>query len=208
MIWETARLTFRLRWKMILRPSALPVLPALRRYATSSIQQHPISPGPTSPVARGTAFELLTLRMLRRHGLSLRRVGGADDRGVDLRGQWDFCSTTRPMAPSLPAIVQCKDYETARAGPALIRELEGTAARESPGTVAVFACSAGFSQAAVAAAFASLTPIALVVVAETGISRMTLNRALTAAIPGLVVYKGSGGLIELWLDTSMISVPD
>ncbi|KAJ3149268.1 hypothetical protein HDU86_006991 [Geranomyces michiganensis] len=144
--------------------------------------------------------------MLRRHGLSLRRVGGADDRGVDLRGVWDFCLP--PAARFLPAIVQCKHYETARTGPALIRELEGTAARESPGTVAVFACSAGFSNAAVAAAFASPIPIALVVVAETGITRMTLNRALTTAVPGLVVYKGTGDLVELWLGTSMISAPD
>ncbi|KAJ3152639.1 hypothetical protein HDU89_001332 [Geranomyces variabilis] len=193
---------------MILRPSPLPVLPALRRYVNSSIHQSQTSSAPTSPVARGTAFELLTLRMLRRHGLNLRRVGGADDRGIDLRGQWDLCPTPRQVVPSLPAIVQCKDYETDRAGPALIRELEGTAARESPGTVAVFACSAGFSRAAVSAAFASRTPIALVVVAKTGITRMTLNRALTAAVPGLVVYKGSGGFVELWLGTSMISAPD
>ncbi|KAI8593655.1 hypothetical protein BDZ88DRAFT_96476 [Geranomyces variabilis] len=193
---------------MILRPSPLPVLPALRRYANSSTQQSPTSSGPTSTVARGTAFELLTLRTLRRHGLNLRQVGGADDRGIDVRGQWDFCPTLQPVAPSLPAIVQCKDYETARAGPALIRELEGTAARESPSTVAIFACSAGFSRAVVAAAFASRTPIALVVVAKTGITRMTLNRALTAAVPGLVVHKGSGGLVELWLGISMISAPD
>jgi hypothetical protein len=52
--------------------------------------------------------------------MSLRRVGGASDYGIDLLGTWSLPSLPQP----LKVIVQCKAYAKT-AGPSVTRELEG-----------------------------------------------------------------------------------
>lgn len=88
-----------------------------------------------STVYVGTLYEYLCLKALKRFGFALERVGGRGDEGVDLIGTWRLPSEEMP----LNAIVQCKALRL-KAGPALVRELEGALARTKPGSVAVL-CS-------------------------------------------------------------------
>lgn len=73
-----------------------------------------------STVFVGTHFEYTVASSLSRYGFSLRRVGGASDYGTDLLGVW----TPPTTSLTLRVIVQCK-AGAQRAGPNLIRELEG-----------------------------------------------------------------------------------
>lgn len=85
-----------------------------------------------STVYVGTLYEYLCLDALKRFGFSLERVGGRGDEGVDLIGTWKLPSEEVPLS----AIVQCKALKL-KAGPVLVRELEGALARTKPGSVAV-----------------------------------------------------------------------
>lgn len=68
----------------------------------------------------GTHYEYTSLAALSRLGLSLKRVGGASDFGIDLLGTWDL-----PTVPlHVKVLIQCKALARA-ADPKLIRELEG-----------------------------------------------------------------------------------
>ncbi|CAH0048648.1 unnamed protein product [Clonostachys solani] len=73
-----------------------------------------------STVFVGTHYEYTIAAALSRYGFSLKRVGGASDCGVDLLGTWTPPKTKRAMK----TLVQCK-AGAQRAGPNLIRELEG-----------------------------------------------------------------------------------
>jgi hypothetical protein len=89
-------------------------LPSFLRYAQST------GLDPTSTVYSGTYYEYLCSIALRRLGFSLVRTGGRSDAGIDLLGTWSLPHSTEP----LKCIVQCKNLK-AKAGPNLIRELEG-----------------------------------------------------------------------------------
>ncbi|KND02182.1 uncharacterized protein SPPG_02671 [Spizellomyces punctatus DAOM BR117] len=162
-----------------------------------------------STVDVGTRFEEDTLRCLSRYGIDLRRVGGADDKGVDLRGRWRL-PKEGGVDPALsspghhggflefPIIVQCKKERT-KLGPKYFRELEGTLARESPNTIALLASSEGFSTKAVDLLFASRVPLALAVINSDRICvRLALNRALQELVPGLMVYKNQSNELTVW----------
>ncbi|KAK4156204.1 hypothetical protein C8A00DRAFT_30899 [Chaetomidium leptoderma] len=69
----------------------------------------------SSTVYVGTHFEYTVLLALARYGLSLRRVGGVSDCGIDLLGTWSI--------PIILILTQCKAVQ--RPGPHLVRELEG-----------------------------------------------------------------------------------
>ncbi|KAL2108811.1 hypothetical protein VUR80DRAFT_3351 [Thermomyces stellatus] len=71
-----------------------------------------------SPVYVGTHYEYTVSSTLAQYGLSLRRVGGASDYGIDLLGTWKLPSTEEPLR----VLVQCK---AGAIGPHVIRELEG-----------------------------------------------------------------------------------
>ncbi|CAK7221074.1 hypothetical protein SCUCBS95973_004372 [Sporothrix curviconia] len=78
----------------------------------------------------GTHYEYTTAGHLAPLGFSLRRVGGASDRGIDLLGTWTLplsASSPSPPAPAEPlrVILQCKAGAGQRVGPHLVRELEG-----------------------------------------------------------------------------------
>ncbi|GAA5821703.1 hypothetical protein JCM10212_004199 [Sporobolomyces blumeae] len=106
---------------------------------------------PVSTFHLGTAYELHTLHLLANapYNMTLIRVGGANDRGVDLRGRWTDPSSSESAASSrddeahlgprrrrpdpgpllssrwIPeVVVQCK-AESKRLGPATLREFEG-----------------------------------------------------------------------------------
>lgn len=81
---------------------------------------------PSSTVYVGTHFEYTALHALSRYGLALRRVGGVADCGIDLLGTWALPSASTSSSSSsrvLRVLVQCKAVQ--RAGPHLVRELEG-----------------------------------------------------------------------------------
>lgn len=151
------------------------MLPRLRRPP----RLPPLAPTRASTTARGTAYELTTLRFLSSPplSLSLLRVGGANDKGVDLRGWWD-------VPPRLPdqkeakrwsVVVQCK-AEKEKLGPSVIRDLEGAVAHgmdgvggkgvEGRGGIAVLVALSGFSPASLILASSSSTPLLLLHLAE------------------------------------------
>lgn len=81
-----------------------------------------------STVFTGTRYEYLVAERLARYGFSLRRIGGASDFGIDLVGDWTVPSTSR----TIRVLIQCKGGDQ-KAGPHLIRELEGSFVGAPPG---------------------------------------------------------------------------
>ena len=71
-----------------------------------------------STVYVGTHYEYTVSSALAKYGLSLVRVGGASDYGIDLLGTWRLPSAAEPLR----ALVQCK---AGAIGPHVVRELEG-----------------------------------------------------------------------------------
>jgi hypothetical protein len=76
-----------------------------------------------STVYVGTHYEYTVQSSLERFGMSLKRIGGRSDYGIDLLGTWTLPSLARP----LKVITQCKAFsgKGGAGGPANIRELEG-----------------------------------------------------------------------------------
>ncbi|KAH9852494.1 hypothetical protein C2E23DRAFT_183869 [Lenzites betulinus] len=97
-------------------------------------------------VMKGGLFEQRSLRLLQDHlSMSLRRVGGKGDGGIDLQGWWwlpakCLCQTHLPVVSHLDSgapprkrlrvVAQCKAEEK-KIGPHFIREFEGTVLRHS-----------------------------------------------------------------------------
>ena len=114
-------------------PARTPVTTALRRKHSDlpSFLDHAsrVNLASTSTVFVGTHYEYTVRTSLERLGMSLMRVGGRSDAGIDLLGQWDLAALSlddeqqRQNRP-LKILVQCKALRR-RAGPHLIRELEG-----------------------------------------------------------------------------------
>jgi hypothetical protein len=75
---------------------------------------------PKSTVYVGTHYEYSVAARLAAYGMSLQRVGGSSDYGIDLLGIWKVPSSPKPLR----TLVQCK-AGTQRIGPHLVRELEG-----------------------------------------------------------------------------------
>jgi hypothetical protein len=75
---------------------------------------------PQSSVYVGTVYEYTVQASLARLGISLKRMGGRSDYGIDLLGTWNCPSATSP----LKVLVQCK-ARVAKSKPSEIRELEG-----------------------------------------------------------------------------------
>lgn len=68
----------------------------------------------------GTHYEYTIQQTLRQYGLTLHRIGGRDDAGVDLVGTWHIPQTEH----AIRVFVQCKALRT-KPGPNIVRELEG-----------------------------------------------------------------------------------
>ncbi|GAA5994054.1 hypothetical protein JCM5350_004662 [Sporobolomyces pararoseus] len=119
-------------------------MPVRRIIFPSSAKPSVASPLKVSTSHLGTAFELVTLDLLSTHPyyMNLIRVGGANDKGVDLRGRWGLSnSTARSTVPSLGSpsprssrsldvIVQCKAERTSLR-PSILREFEGVLQNQS-----------------------------------------------------------------------------
>jgi hypothetical protein len=95
-------------------------LPSFLKYASR------INLDPTSTVYVGTHYEYTVLSALERLGMSLKRIGGASDYGIDLLGTWSLPSVSQP----LKVLIQCK---VGQIRPAQTRELEGAFTGAPPG---------------------------------------------------------------------------
>mmetsp|Transcript_28631 Transcript_28631/g.92902 ORF Transcript_28631/g.92902 Transcript_28631/m.92902 type:complete len:160 (-) Transcript_28631:6-485(-) len=135
----------------------------------------------TSSVARGVQFEREVQHALRRAGLALVRIGGANDKGVDLAGQWELPGSTR-----IPVLVQCKAHAR-RLGPREVRELEGALSQQGMDSLGVLAASASFTLQAKRCFSASPAPLVLAHVRDGGIVELMLNTASFGTFPRLSV---------------------
>ena len=150
-----------------------------------------------SSVHRGAAFERRALRLLQANlSMSLNRVGGKSDGGVDLQGWWWL-----PSAPSaftdpthrrrVRVFAQCK-AEKKKIGPNYIREMEGVLHRylsdPSP-LVALFISESHFTKEALLRMQSSPIPFSLLHLPsehEDEIGSMVWNHALS----------GTNGLLQ------------
>ncbi|GAA5890161.1 hypothetical protein JCM16303_004216 [Sporobolomyces ruberrimus] len=140
----------------------------MRRILIDSRVVPPSIPQKVSTSHLGTAFELLTLDLLTSHPyyMDLVRVGGANDKGVDLRGRWNPSSLgTRPLR-SLDVIIQCKAERTPLR-PAIIREFEGVLQnqfhqRNTTSTLGILVSLNGFSKQTINRSVEGKWPLSLV----------------------------------------------
>jgi Protein of unknown function (DUF2034) len=75
---------------------------------------------PKSTTYVGTHYEYTVQAALERLGMSLKRIGGKSDYGIDLLGTWQLPSAPQP----LKVLIQCKAF-TRKIEPSQARELEG-----------------------------------------------------------------------------------
>ncbi|PWW73117.1 hypothetical protein C7212DRAFT_347138 [Tuber magnatum] len=99
------------------------------------------------PNLSSSFFSYTVKEALKSFGISLERTGGTDDKGVDLRGTWAIPNLPSEQSQKLrvyDTLVQCK---CTKAGPAAIRELDGTVSSRKPETIGILAtpkhCSPG-----------------------------------------------------------------
>ncbi len=72
----------------------------------------------------GTRYEYTVQAALERLGMSLKRIGGKSDYGIDILGLWSLPSAPQP----LKVLVQCKNLAR-KIDPSQARELEGAVCR-------------------------------------------------------------------------------
>ncbi|EJD05395.1 uncharacterized protein FOMMEDRAFT_77750 [Fomitiporia mediterranea MF3/22] len=141
-----------------------------------------------SNVHRGTAFENRAMLMLRNLSMSLSRIGGRNDGGIDLQGWWwvpypspiaheqESGSTTDGVGiprRRIRVLAQCK-AERKKLGPNYVREMEGVLHRHLhlPGseeerntklqpTVALLVSESAFTKATILCAMSSPLPFFL-----------------------------------------------
>lgn len=186
---------------------------------------------PESTVARGTRFELDTLMYLSSLGMNLDRVGGRNDQGTDLLGWWNIQWPRRnePHSAALQGlkmrvIVQCK-AEKRPLGPRFLREFEGTLHRAawSWATAKSSDASSGWwspeasggrswpglpnAQSRDAASASTSREIQIGVLASSGgFSKRTIQNALNAPMPLLLLHLGYRGDECSRSDSALLSV--
>lgn len=135
----------------------------------------------TSAVHRGVAFEKRSLNILQSQlSMSLQKVGGKSDGGIDLQGWWWLPFSKRRKSASAPftwtgedgvsrrrlrVFGQCK-AEKKKMGPNYVRELEGVLSRHNsqPGrdpSVGLLISESAFTRSTVLRAFSSQIPLFL-----------------------------------------------
>lgn len=161
-----------------------------------------------SNVHRGTAFEKRALSLLTEHmSMSLTRVGGSNDGGVDLIGWWWVPGGEKPTMtcpPSVPekrgewglanrrrlrVLAQCK-AEKRKMGPGYLRELEGVVYRHA--ATASDLASENLPHHDDAPAPAEPPPVALLV-SESAFTRGCLLAANASPLPFLLVHLPPSG---------------
>ncbi|KAI9725367.1 MAG: hypothetical protein M1828_003217 [Chrysothrix sp. TS-e1954] len=102
-------------------------LPSFLDYAERNGLSH------TSTVFVGTRYEYVAIDALKRFGISLERVGGRDDRGIDCIGTWKhpgFAKQSTASRSGISVLMQCKALSK-KIDPSVVRELEGVCSGRS-----------------------------------------------------------------------------
>ena len=142
-----------------------------------------------STTHRGTAFEERSLRILEAHlSMSLRRVGGKSDGGIDLLGWWWLPApgshvSTVPRR-RLRVLAQCK-AEKKRMSPKYVREMEGVLHRylvSSPQT------SPPTSSLDDATSPPVKSPVVGLLISESPFTKSTVLRAVSSPIPFFLLH--------------------
>ncbi|KAI0790839.1 hypothetical protein C8Q75DRAFT_792855 [Abortiporus biennis] len=148
-----------------------------------------------SAVHRGTAFEERSLRILHDNlSMSLRRVGGKSDGGIDLQGWWWVPTNSHsqqshhtihgvsssPPRKRIRVLAQCKD-EKKKMAPKYVREMEGVLHR--------FVADSSWTQQSTT----SLNPITKdsivgLLISSSPFSKATLIRIHSSPIPFCALY--------------------
>ncbi|KAJ8330074.1 hypothetical protein QVD99_003185 [Batrachochytrium dendrobatidis] len=145
----------------------------------------------------GTHYELQSMRTLETLGIQLRRVGGSNDRGIDLRGQWIFpTSTASDSHRTIPVIVQCK-AEKKPLGPSKVRELQGTLLGEFDSTIAILVSLSGFTSQAYAAAERAQKICMVEIGLHGGCKSFWIGRKASQLLGGVSVVKSFNGNITV-----------
>lgn len=168
---------------------------------------HLTRPLALSAVHRGVAFEERSMRLLQDHfSMSLRRVGGKADGGIDLQGWWwlptDSTTSTHSTQQHrrLRVLAQCK-AEVKKASPKYVREMEGvlhvagTSHMEEGAypTVGLLISSSSFSKLALLRAHASPLPFMLLHLPEHDTEDHNVQDGTGCAIGSVVFNPALGG---------------
>ncbi|KAH9924362.1 hypothetical protein B0H21DRAFT_781421 [Amylocystis lapponica] len=128
---------------------------------------------------KGAAFEQRSLRLLEAHlSMSLRRVGGKDDGGVDLQGWWWLPSPPAAHRMRLRVLAQCKD-EKRKPSPKYVRELEGVLYRYLARTQTPLTHADSVD---------SVDPVVGLLVSSTPYTKATLLRAHSSPMPLVLIH--------------------
>ncbi|KAF8156643.1 hypothetical protein B0H34DRAFT_620001, partial [Crassisporium funariophilum] len=152
-----------------------------------------------STVHKGNAFEERSLNLLQQTmSMTMTRVGGKEDGGIDLLGWWwlphDAAEPSRPTSSSttrrrIRVIGQCK-AEKKKTGPKYVRELEGVLYRflansnlGLPASVPPDTDSALFLTSNT-----SSIPVMALLISESPFTKSAVLRAFSSPIPLLLLY--------------------
>lgn len=168
---------------------------------------------PLSTVFRGRAFEERCQRVLHGLSMSLRRVGGPSDGGIDLQGYWwlpPARSNTHGVAvaghPTLPrrlrVLAQCK-AERAKLSTVYVREMEGVVYHlqaqqrlqllnsdtpENPHLLANVDSSLSNTTVSTDLLLDDNIPMVALIASESAFTKPTLIRAHSSPIPFLLLH--------------------
>jgi Protein of unknown function (DUF2034) len=146
-----------------------------------------------STVHRGNAFEERGLKILQDHlSMSLKRVGGKSDGGVDLQGWWWLPPTSNPAASSpsnehssgvlerrrLRVLAQCK-AEKKEFSPNCVREMEGVLHRY---------LSHRQSSLSESNEAETIDPLVALLLSESSFTPSTLLRAQSSPVPFFLLH--------------------
>ncbi|KAJ7721958.1 hypothetical protein DFH07DRAFT_760221 [Mycena maculata] len=135
-------------------------------------------------VHRGNNFEERSMKILQDHlSMSLRRVGGKSDGGIDLMGWWwlppaesepQNVPDALPPRRRLRVLAQCK-AEKKKAGPHYVREMEGVLHRYMSLTGSASSASSQY-------------PLVALLVSESSFTKSTILRAQSSPVPFFLLH--------------------